>query len=72
MVMHVFPNNTYPLSFSLIPMGDIFVHASVVAHNTTLDNKNYRGARYVSQNIISIAACDTILEMVHSLTTTMS
>ena len=46
-VMHVFPNDTHPLSLSPGPMGDISVHASVAAHDTTLDNSNHRGARYV-------------------------
>ena len=65
--MHVFPNDTHPLSISPGPMGDISVHASVAAHDTTLDNSNHRGARYVPQNIVSIAARDTSLEMVHPL-----
>ena len=70
--MHVFLNDKHPLCFSSGPMGDISVHASVAAHDTTLDNSNLRGARYVPQNIISIAVRDTTLEMVHPLTTTMS
>ena len=37
LVMHVFPNDTHPLSLSPGPMGDISVHASVAAHDTTLD-----------------------------------
>ena len=61
-VMHVFPNDTHPLSLSPGPMGDISVHASVAAHDTTLDNSNLRGARYVPRNMISIAARDTTLE----------
>ena len=60
--MHVFPNDTHPLSLSSGPMGDISVHASVAAHDTTLDNSNHRGARYVPRNIISITACNTTLE----------
>ena len=71
-VMHVFLNDTHPLSPSPGPMGDISVHASVAAHDTTLDNSNLRGARNVPRNMISIAARDTTLEMVHPLTTTMS
>ena len=71
-VMHVFPNDTHPLSLSPGPMGDISVHASVAAHDMTLDNSNLRGARYVPRIIIPIAARDTTLEMVHPLTTTMS
>ena len=71
-VMHVFLNDTHPLSLSPGPMGDISVHASVAAHDTTLDNSNLRGARYVPRNIISIAACDTTLEMIHPYTTIMS
>ena len=71
-VMHVFPNDTHPLSLSPGPMGDISVHASVAAHDTTLDNSNLRGARYVPRNIISIAARDTTLEMIHPYTTIMS
>ena len=71
-VMHVFLNDTHPLSLSPGPMGDISVHASVAAHDTTLDNSNLRGAWYVPWNMISIAAHDTNLEMVHPLTTTMS
>ena len=51
-VMHVFPNDTHPLSLSLGPMRDISVHASVMVHDTTLDNSNHRGAHYVPQNII--------------------
>ena len=61
-VMHVFPNDTHPLSLSPGPMGDISVHASVGAHDTTLDNSNLRGARYVPRNMISIAARDTTLK----------
>ena len=61
-VMHVFLNDTHPLSFSSGPMGDISVHASVVAHDMTLNNSNLRDARYVPRNIISIAARDTTLE----------
>ena len=71
-VMHVFLNDTHPLCLSLEPMGYISVHVSVVAHDTTLNNSNLRGARYIPQNIISIAARDTALEMVHPLATTMS
>ena len=71
-VMHVFPNDIHPLSLSMGPMGDISVHASVAEHDTILDNSNHRGGRYVPRNIISIAARDTTLEMVHPLTTTMS
>ena len=66
-VMHVFLNDTHPLSLSPGPMRDISVHASVVAHDTTLDNSNHRGALYVTQNIVSIAARDTFLEMLHPL-----
>ena len=44
-MMHVFLNDTHSLSLSPGPMGDIFVHASVAAHDTTLDNSNFRGAR---------------------------
>ena len=61
-VMHVFLNDTHPLSLSPGPMRDISVHASVAAHDTTLDNSNLRGARYVPRNIISIAARDTTFE----------
>ena len=64
-MMHVLPSDTHPLSLSRGPMGDIFVHASVAAHDTTLDNSNHRGARYVPRNIVSIAARDTSLEMVY-------
>ena len=71
-MMHVFLNHTHPLSLSTGPTEDISVHASVAAHDTTLDNSNHRGARYVPRNIISIAARDTTLEMVHPFTTTMS
>ena len=45
--MHVLPNDTHPLSLSSGPMGDISFHASVAAHDTTLDNSNLRGARYI-------------------------
>ena len=68
-VMHVFPNDTHPLSLSLGPMGDISVHASVAAYDTTLDNSNLRGALYVPRNIIFIAARDMALEMVPPLIT---
>ena len=71
-MMHVFLNDTHPLSLSPGPMEDISVHASVAAHDTTLDNSNFCSARYVPRNIISIGARDTTLEMVHPLTTTMS
>ena len=71
-VMHVFLNDTHPLSLSPEPMGDISVHASVAVHDTTLDNSYLHGARYVPRNIISITACDTTLEIVHPLTTFMS
>ena len=64
-VMHDFPHNTHLLSLSLGPLGDIFVNASVVVHDMTHDKSNRRGARYVPRNIISIAARDTTLEMVH-------
>ena len=67
--MHVFLNDTHPLSLSTGPMGDIYVHASVAAHDTTLDNSNYRGVRYVLRNIIFIAARDTTLEMLPPLIT---
>ena len=66
-VIHVFPNDTHMLSLSLGPMGDISVRASVAAYDTTLDNSNHRDTRYVSRNIVSIAARDTSLEMVHPL-----
>ena len=66
-MMHVFLKNSHPLSLSPGPMGDISIHASVAAHGTTLDNSNHRGARYVPRNIVSIAARDTSLEMVHPL-----
>ena len=52
--MHVFPKDTHPLSLSLGPMGDISVHASVAAHDTTLDNGNNHYARHVPRNIVSI------------------
>ena len=68
-VMHVFPNDTHPLSLSLGPMRDISVHASVMVHDTTLDNSNHRGTRYDPRNIISIAVRDTTLEIVHPLIT---
>ena len=64
-VMHAFLNDTHPLSLSPGPMGNIFVHASVMAYDTTRDNSNVGGARYVPRNIISIAASDTTLYMVH-------
>ena len=70
--MHVFPNDTHPLSLSLGPMGDIFVHASVAAYDTTLDNSNLYGARYIPRNIISNAARDKTLKMIHPYTTIMS
>ena len=71
-VIHVFLNDTHPPSLSLGPMGGIYFRASVAAYDTTLDNSNIHGARYVPRNIISIAARDTTLEMVHPLTKTMS
>ena len=49
-VMHVFLNDTHPLYLSQGPMGDISVQASVAAHDTTLDNSNFHGARYVLRN----------------------
>ena len=61
-IMHVFLNDTHPLSLSPGPRGDISVNASVAAHDTTLDNSNLRGARYVPLIIIPIAARDTTLE----------
>ena len=70
--MHVFPNDTHPQSLSPGPMGDISFHASVAAHDTILDYCKRRGVRYIPKNIISIAARDTTLEMVHPLTTIMS
>ena len=66
-MMHVFLNDTHPLSLSPGPMLDISVHASVAAHDTTLDNSNHRGVRYVRQNIVSITARDMSLEMLHPL-----
>ena len=71
-MMHVFLKDTHPLSLSPRPMGDISVHASVAAYDTTLDNSNLGGVQYVPRNIISIAARDTTLEMVHPYTTIMS
>ena len=50
-VMHVFPNDTHPLSLRPGSMGDISVHASVAAHDTTLDK------------IVTFAARDTSLEI---------
>ena len=70
--MHIFLNDIHSLSLNLGPIGGMSVHASVAAHNTTLDNSNLRGARYVPRTIISIAARDTTLEMIHSYTTIMS
>ena len=70
-MMHVFLNDTHPLSLSPGPMGDILVHASVAVHDTTLDNSNLRGTRYIPRIIIPIAARDTTLEIVNPLTTTM-
>ena len=61
--MHVFLNDTHPLSLHLGPMGDISVHAFVAAHDTTLDNINLHGVRYIPQNIIFIAARDTSLKI---------
>ena len=52
-------------------MGDISVHASVAAHDMTLDKSNLRDTQYVLRNMLSIVARDTTLEMVHPLTTTM-
>ena len=49
-VMHVFLNDTHPLSLSPGPMGDISVHASVAAHDTT-------------SIIVTVAARDTSLEI---------
>ena len=71
-VMHVFPNDTHPLSLSPGPMGDISVHALVAAHDTTLNNSNYRGAWYVSRNIIPSRRAIRPSKIVHPLTTTMS
>ena len=70
--MHAFLNDTHSLSLSLGPMRDISVHVFVTARNTNLDISNLHGTQYVPQNIISIAARDRTLEMVHPLTTTMS
>ena len=39
-IMHVLPSDTNPESLILRPMGEIYVHASVAAHDTTLDNSN--------------------------------
>ena len=71
-VMHVFLNDTHPLSLGPGPMGDISVHAFVATHDTTLDNGNHHGTRYVPRNITSITACGTTLEMIHRYTTIMS
>ena len=49
--MHVFLNDTHPLSLSPGPLGDISVHASITAYDMTLDNSNLHGARYVGYNI---------------------
>ena len=64
-MMHVLPSETHPLLSVPGPMGDIFVYASVVAHDTILDKSNICGAQYVPQNIVSIAVRDTSFEMVH-------
>ena len=50
-MMHVWPNDTHPLSLSSGPMGDISVHASIAAHDTTLDK------------IVTFAAGDTSLKI---------
>ena len=50
-VMHVILNDTHPLSLSPGPMGDISVHASVAAHDTTLVKK------------VTFAAGDTSLKI---------
>ena len=71
-MMHVFLKNSHPLSLSPGPMGDISVHVSVAAYDTTLDNSNLRGARYIPRNIISIEMRDTTLKMIHPYTTIMS
>ena len=62
-VIHVFLNDTHPLSLSTGLMGDISFHASVKAHCTTLDYSNLRGARYVPLNIVSIATHDMSLKI---------
>ena len=64
-MIHVLPNITHPLTLSMGSMRDICVHASIMACNTTLDNVNHHGARYVSQNIVSITVWDTSLESVY-------
>ena len=53
-MMHVFLNDTHLLSLSPGPIGDISIHASVAAHDTTLDNSKHRGARYDPQNDTSL------------------
>ena len=39
-VIQVFPNDTHPLSLSMVPTGDISAHVSVAVHDKTLDNSN--------------------------------
>ena len=51
-MMHVFHNDTHPLSLSLGPMGDIYVNASVAAHDTTRPSI-----------IVTFAARDTSLKI---------
>ena len=60
-MMHVFLNDTHLLCPG--PMGDISVHAFVAAYDTTLDNSNLYGARYIPRNIISNAARDKTLKI---------
>ena len=50
-VMHVFLNDTHPLSLSPVPMGDISVHASVAAHGTTLENSTSSYHNHVSDTM---------------------
>lgn len=68
-VMYVCPNDKHSLSLSTGPMGDIYVHAIIAPRDTILDNGHHRDAQFVLQNIISITACDTSLEIVHPLIT---
>ena len=64
-MMHVFHNDTHPLSLSPGPMGTyLSMHLSQRMTRPSI-NSNHRSARYVPRNIVFIAARNTFLEMVH-------
>ena len=71
-VLHVWPKDIHSLSLNPGSMGDVPIYASIKACDTILHNCYHRSVRYIPWNIISIAARDSTLEMIHPYTTIIS